>query len=230
MFKSCRSLAHLSLFKVVKDVLCILWTHVAVLRVLWVDVKLLWDLYKWRQWIKREKCLYMPEESLQALFSLLLVSEGVLALLGQQGVQQQQLRAPLLQLLNPLVPPLLSPPLPQSFLSLQLCLLSSQTCSRSISNEKLNNGRKNWSQVVWTVKGVRVIFTSLGCLDSLPALRSSLFSSLVSSLLPFSSLECRDEPYGPVIKVKFRLLIFLNHELCHKNQTIIQHVITLWTA
>lgn len=46
MLKSCQALAHLSLLKVVKDVLRILWTHVTVLRVLRVDVKLLWNLDK----------------------------------------------------------------------------------------------------------------------------------------------------------------------------------------
>lgn len=43
-------LAHLSLFEVVKDVLCILRTHVTVLRVLRVDVKLLWDLRERREY------------------------------------------------------------------------------------------------------------------------------------------------------------------------------------
>lgn len=38
--------AHLSLFQVVEDLLGVLGTHVAVLRVLRVDVKLLWDLKK----------------------------------------------------------------------------------------------------------------------------------------------------------------------------------------
>lgn len=42
----CFGLAHLSLFEVVKDVLCILRTHVTVLGVLRVNVKLLWDLKK----------------------------------------------------------------------------------------------------------------------------------------------------------------------------------------
>lgn len=41
------NLSHLSVFKVVKNVLCILWTHVAVLRVLRVNVKLFWDLHGW---------------------------------------------------------------------------------------------------------------------------------------------------------------------------------------
>lgn len=46
MLKSCQTLAHLSLLQVVKDVLRILWTHVTVLRVLRVDVKLLRNLDK----------------------------------------------------------------------------------------------------------------------------------------------------------------------------------------